>query len=83
MLPIPTCRDMSELVTDYMEHALPLRSWAGARWHLVLCPACRRYYDQVRRTVRLLSAGKPAPPPAATEAEVMASLRDAGVPPEG
>ena len=76
MLRIPTCRDMSELVTDYLEHALPLGGWAGARWHLVLCPACRRYYDQVRQTVRLLSSRNLPPPSATTEAGVMAVLRD-------
>lgn len=78
MLRIPTCRDMSELVTDYLEHALPLRAWAGARWHLVLCPACRRYYGQVRETIRLLSARTLPPPLPATETAVMATLRDAG-----
>lgn len=77
-MPIPTCRDMSELVTGYLEHALPWRVRAGARWHLVLCPACRRYYDQMRQTIRLLSAREPPPPAAATEATLMASLRDSG-----
>ncbi|HUB14972.1 MAG TPA: hypothetical protein VMB34_23700 [Acetobacteraceae bacterium] len=81
MIRIPTCRDMSELVTDYLEHALTPRAWLGARLHLVLCPACRRYYDQVRRTIRLL-ARRPLPPPdPAAEADVLAQLRDAGLPP--
>ncbi|HTW71309.1 MAG TPA: hypothetical protein VME47_15590 [Acetobacteraceae bacterium] len=80
MLRIPTCRDMSELVTDYLEHALPVRIWMGARWHLVLCPACRRYYDQMRQTVRLL-ASRPLPPPgAAAEANLLAQLRDTDSP---
>ena len=78
MIRIPTCRDMSELVTDYLEHALPPRAWLGARWHLVLCPACRHYYDQMRRTIRLL-ARQPLPPPSpAAEADLLAQLRDTG-----
>jgi predicted anti-sigma-YlaC factor YlaD len=76
MLGIPTCRDMSELVTDYLEHALPIGIWVGARWHLVLCPACRRYYDQMRQTVRLLASRTLPPPGPAAEAEVLARLRD-------
>ena len=80
MLRVPTCRDMSELATDYLEHALPLRAWAEARWHLALCPACRRYYDQMRRTVRMLAAGTLPPPAAATEADLLAGFRD-GKPP--
>jgi predicted anti-sigma-YlaC factor YlaD len=80
MLGIPTCRDMSEFVTDYLEHALPVRIWVGARWHLVLCPACRRYYGQMRQTIRLLATGTLLPPGPAAEADVLARLRDADSP---
>jgi predicted anti-sigma-YlaC factor YlaD len=78
---MPTCRQMSELVTDYLERALPLRTRLDARWHLLLCPACRRYYDQMRRTIRLL-AGRPLPAPDATvEAGMLASLGELRDPP--
>ena len=53
---MPTCRDMSELVTDYLERAVSLRRRLDMWWHLVRCEACRRYYDQMRRTVRLLGS---------------------------
>lgn len=46
---------MSELVTDYMDGALPWHVRLKARVHLLLCHACRRYFDQMRKTVRLLS----------------------------
>ena len=59
---MPTCRDMSELVTDYLERALPLRTRVDVRWHLFRCPACQRYYAQMRQTVRLLSGVRPRPP---------------------
>jgi predicted anti-sigma-YlaC factor YlaD len=78
---MPTCREMSELVTDYLERALPLRTRLDARWHLFLCPACRRYYEQMRRTVRLLAGRRLPPPESAAEAGMLASLRDAGEPP--
>lgn len=61
---MPTCRDMSELVTDYLEQALPVRARAGVRWHLLLCPACRTYFAQMRGTVRLLARLPPRPPAA-------------------
>lgn len=74
---MPNCREMSELVTDYLEGALALRTRLAARWHLFLCPACRCYYEQMRRTVRLL-AGRGLPPPdPAVEAAMLAHLRDA------
>ena len=61
---IPTCRDMSELVTAYLDGALPLATRVKARLHLVLCHACRRYFDQMRQTARFLSrAPRSAPAP--------------------
>jgi predicted anti-sigma-YlaC factor YlaD len=78
---MPACREMSELVTDYLEHILPLRTQLSARWHLLLCPACRRYYEQMRHVVRLLAGGRFAAPEPAIEAIVLSSLRDAADPP--
>lgn len=70
---MPTCRDMSELVTDYLERAVSLRKRADMWWHLIRCDACRRYYDQMRRTVRLLGSGSPRPPASGTEDSVLAA----------
>lgn len=81
MLRVPTCREMSELVTDYLERTLPPRDWLGARWHLFLCPACRRYYEQMRRTIRLLGGRRLPPPDPATEADLLTNLRNRGDPP--
>jgi predicted anti-sigma-YlaC factor YlaD len=78
---MPVCREMSELVTDYLERTLPLRVWAAARWHLMLCPACRRYYAQMRQTIRLLTGRHLTPPDPATEASLLANLRTPGDPP--
>jgi hypothetical protein len=58
------CRDVSELATDYMERALPLRLWLGVRLHLFLCSMCRAYLDQLRKTAVLLH-GRPLPHPSA------------------
>jgi len=72
---MPTCRDMSELVTDYMEGAVPLRTRISMRVHLMLCDACRAYFDQMRRTVRLLARGAPIIPDPATEESMLALRR--------
>ena len=74
-LSVPTCRDMSELVTNYLERAVPLRTRLDMWWHLLRCEACRRYYDQIQRTVRLLGSGSPRPPASATEEAVLAAAR--------
>ncbi len=52
------CRDMAELVTPYLDNALPPRTRLAARWHLLLCAACRRYVEQMRRTIRFLGTGR-------------------------
>jgi anti-sigma factor RsiW len=57
------CRDVAELVTPYLEGTLPLKTRAAARIHLWLCAACRRYVEQMRRTIRFLGSGPPPPPP--------------------
>lgn len=75
---IPTCRDMSELVTGHMERALPLMAEAGVLLHLLLCPACRRYFAQMQALVRMLRAGRlPAAAPQ-VESDVLARLASGG-----
>jgi predicted anti-sigma-YlaC factor YlaD len=66
---------MSELVTDYMEHATPFRTRSGMWWHLWRCEACRRYFDQVRRTMLLLGSDRPTPPAHPSEERLLAATR--------
>jgi hypothetical protein len=70
------CRDMAELVTPFLDGALPFRMRAAAWFHLRLCASCRRYIGQVRRTIQLLASGPPPPPPS-NEREIMALLDSA------
>jgi anti-sigma factor RsiW len=48
-----TCREMVELVSDYLEGTLPDRDRALFEQHLVLCDGCSAYLDQMRGTVML------------------------------
>ena len=48
------CRQVVELVTDYLEGALDPGLTAKFREHLRGCPHCTEYLDQVRRTIRTL-----------------------------
>lgn len=72
---MPTCRDMSELVTDYLEHAVSMRKRLDMWWHLFRCEACRHYYDQMRRTTALLRRIAPASPDSGTEDRVVRTAR--------
>jgi predicted anti-sigma-YlaC factor YlaD len=72
---VPTCRDMSELVTDYLERAVSIRKRLDMWWHLARCEACRHYYDQMRRTIGLLRRIPPTRPDTTTEDGVVAAAR--------
>lgn len=48
-----TCRELTELVTDYLERELPGRERVRVEQHLVVCAACSRFLEQMRATVDL------------------------------
>lgn len=73
------CREVSELVTDYLERSMTIRRRLELRWHLARCEACRRYFDQMRRTIRLLRSGRPGPLPEDAETRLVAMMRRTGI----
>jgi anti-sigma factor RsiW len=46
-----TCQEIVEIVTDYLEGALPDGERRRFEEHLAGCQGCRRYLDQMRLTV--------------------------------
>ena len=46
-----SCKELVELVTEYLENSLPLREKAQFEAHLELCPGCRTYLEQMRQTI--------------------------------
>jgi anti-sigma factor RsiW len=65
------CRDLVELVTDYLEDVLGLADRRRFEAHLVECDACATYVEQLRATVDV--AGRV--PPAELSPAVRAHLR--------
>lgn len=53
-LPEMPCRELVELITDYLEERLSPRERARFEAHLAECEACRTYLAQFRQTVRAL-----------------------------
>jgi anti-sigma factor RsiW len=49
-----TCQELVELVTDYLEGALPPGDRARFDAHLTTCPHCRVYLEQMRETIAAL-----------------------------
>ena len=49
-----SCQSFVELVTDYLERALPAESEAACAAHLAGCGSCSAYLDQMRRAILLI-----------------------------
>ena len=49
-----SCKEVVELVTDYLEQALLPEMRARVDEHLIDCPSCTIYYGQVRQTIAAL-----------------------------
>jgi hypothetical protein len=47
-----SCKELVELVTEYLENSLPLGEKAQFEAHLAVCPGCRTYLEQLRHTVQ-------------------------------
>lgn len=53
-LPEMPCRELVELITDYLEDRLLPVDRVRFEAHLAECEACRMYLDQFRQTIRVL-----------------------------
>jgi anti-sigma factor RsiW len=53
-LPEMPCRELVELITDYLEDRLSPVDRIRFEAHLAECEACRLYLEQFRQTIRVL-----------------------------
>lgn len=68
-----TCREVTECASDYLDGNLPFGRRLAFRLHLMMCRHCRRYVDQLARTVALVrAAGREATDPEAVDRIVAA-----------
>ena len=51
--PALTCRELVELVTEYLEDALAAAERARFEEHLAMCSGCRAHVEQLRLTLHL------------------------------
>jgi anti-sigma factor RsiW len=71
-----TCAELVELVTDYLEGALPPSERSRFEQHLDGCTGCRNYLEQMRTTVRLVGRLTEDDVPAAAKNDLLAAFRD-------
>ena len=63
-----TCKELVELITDYLEGALSPSDRRRFDEHLTTCPYCRIYLEQMRQTIHTMGhLPEEAIPPAALE----------------
>ena len=71
-----TCQELVELVTDYLEGALPDGDRLDFERHLVWCSWCRDYVDQMRVTIELAGETGDAEPPSPLREQLLDVFRD-------
>jgi anti-sigma factor RsiW len=67
------CRELVELITDYLEGTLPALDRARFDHHIAGCDGCRAYLDQMRETIRAIGRL----PPESLSPEMERKLLDA------
>jgi exonuclease VII small subunit len=51
-----TCREVVEVVTDFLEGRLPIEDRDLFERHIAMCAWCETYLDQMRHTVSVVGA---------------------------
>lgn len=49
-----SCRDLVELVTEYLERTMPAPDRVRFEEHLATCPPCQDYLEQMRQTIQAM-----------------------------
>ena len=71
-----TCRELVELITEYLEDALTPEARAGFEAHLESCGGCEMYLQQMRATVRALRRNNEQSIDAASREKLLQLFRD-------
>jgi hypothetical protein len=71
-----SCQEVVELVTDYLEQALPPHEAALVEQLVNFCEGCDWYVDQMRRTVATVGRIEEADVPPETRDKLLAAFRD-------
>jgi hypothetical protein len=72
-----TCKELVEVVTEYLEDRMPAGTRADFEAHLLGCRLCSLYVDQMRTTIRTLGRIEPVETMSEqTRAALMAAFRD-------
>jgi anti-sigma factor RsiW len=71
-----SCQELVELVTDYLDGALPPTERARFDAHIAGCDGCRGYLEQIRATITLTGTLGPEQLAPEAEAALLEAFRD-------
>jgi anti-sigma factor RsiW len=70
------CREVVEVITDYLEGKLSARDRRALEAHLDGCDGCDAYLEQMRTTISLTGRLEPGDVPAELEERLLVAFRD-------
>jgi hypothetical protein len=71
-----SCAEVVELVTDYLERALPAEEMTLFEQHLNFCEGCIVYVEQIRATAEAVGRVREEDVPPETREKLMAAFRE-------
>lgn len=71
-----TCRELTEVITDYLEGRMSFMDRLRFRAHIGMCRDCRAYLVQMKHTVRTLGKLPPEAIPPEVRAQLLERFRD-------
>lgn len=71
-----TCRELTELVTEYLEGRMSFMDRLRFRAHVGMCRGCRTYLDQMKQTVRTIGKLPPEDIPPEVRSQLLERFRD-------
>lgn len=70
------CRELIELITDYLEGVLPTEDARRFDAHLVECDGCSTYVEQMRQTIHAIGQIPPESLSAEASEHLLRAFRD-------
>jgi anti-sigma factor RsiW len=70
------CREVVEVITDYLEGKLRSRDRRALEAHLGGCDGCDAYLEQMRQTISLTGRLEPEDVPAELEQRLLVAFRE-------
>ena len=66
-----TCKQLTEVVTDYLEGRIPFRQRVSFHMHVGMCRHCRAYLRSMRMTMKTLGKLPDVSPPPEVRDELL------------